>query len=118
MRRVPPPRAQPPSAQQAGQVVASFGRSYRVELEDGTLIECATRGKRSDVTCGDRVTVLHSGDNSGVIEPLCPRATLLYRSDAYKQKLIAANVTQAVIVIAPAAGFSACTIETPSMPPP
>ncbi len=102
---MPPPRAQPPSAQQAGQVVASFGRSYRVELEDGTLIECATRGKRSDVTCGDRVTVLHSGDNSGVIETLCPRATLLYRSDAYKQKLIAANVTQAVIVIAPVPSF-------------
>lgn len=83
-----------------GQVVASFGRRYRVELTDGTLVECSTRGKRSDIACGDLVTVQHSGDNSGVIETIAPRTTLLYRSDAHRQKLIAANVTQVAIVIA------------------
>ncbi len=83
-----------------GQVVAAFGRSYRIELPGGTLIECATRGKRSDIACGDRVTLRQSGDNSGVIESILPRTTLLYRSDAFKQKLIAANITQAVIVVA------------------
>jgi len=93
------------SALQNGQVVASFGRSYRVELEDGTLVECATRGKRSDIACGDRVSIQHSGDNSGVIEAILPRSTLLYRSDAYKQKLIAANVTQVVIVVAPVPSY-------------
>ena len=98
-------RAQPSSPQRPGQVVASFGRSYRVELCNGTQIECATRGKRSDIACGDRVTVLCSGDNSGVVETVLPRTTLLYRSDAHKQKLIAANVTQAVIVIAPVPSF-------------
>ncbi|MEQ1776843.1 MAG: ribosome small subunit-dependent GTPase A [Burkholderiales bacterium] len=89
----------------SGQVVASFGRSYRIELEDGTLVECSTRGKRSDVACGDRVNIQHSGDNSGVIETILPRTTLLYRSDAHKQKLIAANVTQVVIVVAPVPSF-------------
>jgi ribosome biogenesis GTPase / thiamine phosphate phosphatase len=88
-----------------GQVVAAFGRSYRIELPDGTCIECATRGKRSDIACGDRVTIQHSGDNSGVIESVLPRATLLYRSDAHKEKLIAANVTQAVIVVAAVPSF-------------
>ena len=88
-----------------GQVVASFGRSYRIELENGTLVECATRGKKSDIACGDRVTIQHSGDNSGVIESVLPRSTLLYRSDAHKQKLIAANVTQVVIVVAPVPSF-------------
>jgi ribosome biogenesis GTPase len=88
-----------------GQVVASFGRSYRIELENGTLVECATRGKKSDIACGDRVTIQHSGDNSGVIESLLPRTTLLYRSDAHKQKLIAANVSQVVIVIAPVPSY-------------
>lgn len=99
-------RAQPaPSVQLTGQVVASFGRSYRIELADGTLIECATRGKRSDIACGDRVNIQHSGDNSGVVESILPRTTLLYRSDAHRQKLIAANVTQAVIVVAPVPSF-------------
>ncbi len=88
-----------------GQVVAAFGRTYRIELPDGTSVECSTRGKRSDIACGDRVTFQHSGDNSGVIEATLPRTTLLYRSDAYKQKLIAANVTQVVIVIAAVPSF-------------
>jgi ribosome biogenesis GTPase len=89
----------------AAQVVAAYGRSYRVELADGTHLECATRGKRSDIACGDRVMVQHSGDNSGVIESVQPRTTLLYRSDAHKQKLIAANVTQMVMVVAAVPSF-------------
>lgn len=89
----------------AGLVVASFGRRYRIELADSSLVECSTRGKRSDIACGDRVTIQHSGDNSGVIESILPRATLLFRSDAYKQKLIAANVTQVVIVVAAVPSF-------------
>ncbi len=94
-----------------GLVVASFGRSYRIELADGTpgkpgtSVNCSTRGKRSDIACGDRVTIQHSGDNSGVVESILPRATLLFRSDAHKQKLIAANVTQVVIVVAAVPSF-------------
>ena len=87
-----------PSA--AGLVVASHGRSYRVELQGGDEIDCATRGKRSDVACGDRVRVLRSGGGGGVIEAIEPRSNLFYRSDAYRQKLIAANVTQLMIVVA------------------
>jgi ribosome biogenesis GTPase len=94
-----------PAAQVAGQVIASFGRSYRIELADGSQVECATRGKRSDIACGDRVNIQRTGDNSGVVESILPRTTLLYRSDAYKQKLIAANVTQVLIVIAAVPSF-------------
>lgn len=88
-----------------GRVAAAFGRSYRIELADGTSVECSTRGKRSDAACGDRVSIQHSGGNSGVIDTILPRKTLLYRSDAYKQKLIAANVTQVVIVVATVPSF-------------
>ena len=35
-----------------------------------------------------------------MIEAIAPRSSLLYRSDAYRQKLIAANVTQVVLVVA------------------
>ncbi len=89
----------------AGSVVAAYGRRYRVEFPDGDFVECSTRGKKSDIACGDRVNVRRSESDSGVIEAVLPRTTLLYRSDAHHQKLIAANVTQAVIVVAAKPGF-------------
>ena len=83
-----------------GQIIASFGRRYLVELADASVVDCVTRGKRSDLACGDFVTLRAVSPGAGVIEKTTPRTTLLYRSDAYRQKLIAANVTQVVIVTA------------------
>jgi len=83
-----------------GQIIASFGRRYLVELADASVLDCVTRGKRSDLACGDHVTFRSVSPGEGVIEKTTPRTTLLYRSDAYRQKLIAANVTQVVIVTA------------------
>ncbi len=91
---------------QTGTVVAAFGRQYEIELEDGALALCYPRGKKSHVACGDRVTVALSAPDHGVIAAVAPRATLLYRSDAYRSKLFAANATQAVIVVAAEPGFS------------
>lgn len=88
------------SASLEGRIVASFGRRYLVELSDSTILDCVTRGKRSDLACGDVVTARPSSSGEGVIEKTAPRTTLLYRSDAYRQKLIAANVTQVVVVVA------------------
>jgi len=89
-----------------GQVVASFGRHYRVELADATTLECVTRGRRHDVACGDRVRVAAHDARQGVIEAIARRSTLLYRSDAHRTKLICANATQIVIVVAAAPAFS------------
>lgn len=91
---------------QAGTVVAAFGRQYEIELEDGAIALCYPRGKKSHVACGDRVTVELSAPDHGVIAAVAPRTTLLYRSDAYRSKLFAANATQAVIVVAAEPGFS------------
>ncbi len=88
-----------------GQVVASFGRRYLVELHDTTTLDCVTRGRRGALACGDRVSVMHTGPDQGVIEELGARDTLLYRSDHARQKLIAANVTQIVVVVAPVPTF-------------
>ena len=90
-----------PSNLLQGQIVASFGRRYLVELPDARVLDCVTRGKRGALACGDRVSVAHSTAGEGVIESLEPRSTLLYRSDSVRQKLVAANVTQIVIVVAP-----------------
>ena len=89
-----------------GRVVAAHGRQYIVELSDGTLLPCFPRGKKSDVACGDRVDLQRSSDDQGVIEAIQPRTSLLYRSNEVRQKLIAANVDQMVIVVATEPAFS------------
>ena len=90
----------------SGTIVAAHGRQYRVELTTGETLLCFPRGKKSELACGDRVSVQRSGDAQGVIVSVEPRHTLLYRSNDFKQKLIAANVTQIVIVVATEPSFS------------
>jgi ribosome biogenesis GTPase len=89
-----------------GRVVAAHGRQYIVELPDGSLLPCFPRGKKSEVACGDRVDIKRSSDDQGVIEAIQPRRSLLYRSNEIRQKLIAANVDQIVIVVATEPAFS------------
>ena len=85
-----------------GTLVAAHGRHYEVELQDGTRTTGYPKAKKSVYVCGDRVEL--SGD--GQILRHAERTSLLYRSDAYRQKLIAANVTQLVLVVATEPGFS------------
>lgn len=90
----------------AGRVIAAHGRQYVVERSDGLKLTCVPRGKRSDIACGDRVEIELTSENQGVIEAITPRTSLLYRSNETKQKLIAANVDQVVIVVATEPSFS------------
>lgn len=83
-----------------GTVVAAFGRSYLVALDAGETITCFPRGKKSEIACGDRVMVTLTAPGQGAIEAADPRSTLFYRADQHRQKLIAANVTQVVVVLA------------------
>ena len=89
-----------------GTVVAAHGRQYKVEFEGDEALSCFPRGKKSEIACGDRVSVQRSGDGQGVIDAVSPRSSLLYRSNQFKQKLIAANVTQIIIVVATEPSFS------------
>jgi ribosome biogenesis GTPase / thiamine phosphate phosphatase len=89
----------------SGEILAVHGRHYIVELASGELITCFPRGKRSLAACGDRVAVVRTAADQGVIEAVDPRRSLLYRSDQHRQKLIAANVTQMVIVLATVPSF-------------
>ena len=89
----------------AGQVVAAFGRHYSVATEAG-IVSCVTRGKKIGVTCGDQVTCRLTTPGQGVIETIQPRRSLFYRSDAFKEKIIAANVTQIILVVAAVPSFS------------
>ncbi len=88
-----------------GLVVAAYGKRYGVELEDGRQISCVTRGKKNDLACGDQVQIKLTDTSEGVVERFFPRTNLLYRSNAYRSKMLAANVTQAVIVLATTPSF-------------
>ena len=81
--------------------MAAFGRRYLVELPDASVLDCVTRGRRAAIACGDTVAVARTADGQGVIESIAERRSLLYRSDRHRQKLLAANATQVVIVVAP-----------------
>jgi ribosome biogenesis GTPase / thiamine phosphate phosphatase len=88
-----------------GLVVAAFGKRYEVELPDKRRISCVTRGKKTDIASGDIVELKLTDHAEGVIEAILTRRSLLYRSNAYKSKLLAANVTQIVIVLATQPSF-------------
>ncbi|MDE1943315.1 MAG: ribosome small subunit-dependent GTPase A [Betaproteobacteria bacterium] len=90
-----------------GTVTASFGRHYEVTMAPGELpVDCVRRGKKQDVACGDQVQFRTTGKGQGVIESVSERHTLLYRADALRQKLLAANVDQVLVVVAPEPAFS------------
>lgn len=85
-----------------GIIVGAHGRHYDIALIDGSVRTGFPRGKKSELACGDTVEL---ADN-GRIEAIGERRSLLFRSDAFRQKLIAANVTQVVVVVATEPAFS------------
>lgn len=105
------PAADAPAALQHGWITAAFGRHYEVAV--GPPDDPATprltgqpRGKKSQFACGDEVELLPSAPGQAAITALRPRRNLLWRSDAFRQKLIAANLDQIVVVVATEPGFS------------
>ena len=96
-----------------GQIIAAFGRRYLVELAGGELLACVPRAKKSEAACGDVVEVQRTANQSsdlkthaqGVIDRIVERKTLLYRSVSFREKLIAANVTQIIVVVAAEPSF-------------
>jgi ribosome biogenesis GTPase len=73
---------------------------------DGRKLQCVTRGKKTNVAVGDKVNLKMTSEDQAVIESIAERDTLLYRSDQYKSKLLAANLTRLFIVVATEPGFA------------
>jgi len=82
-----------------GTIIAAHGRHYLADI-DGEKLQCVTRGKKTNVAVGDVVHVVRTSENQAVIERIAERTTLLYRSDQYKSKLLAANISRLFVVIA------------------
>ena len=88
-----------------GTIVAAHGRHYLADV-DGEFLQCVTRGKKTNVAVGDIVHLKRTSNDQAVIEKIAERTTLLYRSDQYKSKLLAANITRLFIVIATEPSFA------------
>ena len=82
-------------------VEARHGHRLLVLPEGGPRLTAVTRGRRNDITVGDRVEVRELGAGQAVIETVLPRRNLVQRSDAWRAKPLAANVDQVAVVIAP-----------------
>ena len=88
-----------------GTIIAAHGRHYLADI-DGRKLQCVTRGKKTNVAVGDKVNLKMTSEDQAVIESIAAQDTLLYRSDQYKSKLLAANLTRLFIVVATEPGFA------------
>ena len=83
---------------QPGLVIINYGKNQLVEDTSGNIVRCVARRGLPQIVCGDEVEWLQTGDNSGVIEALKPRRTVLYRADGNdSQRPLVANIDQLVI---------------------
>lgn len=97
------------ASSQAGlsaRIVASHGRHFVAEDEQGNLWQVYGKGKRREAAVGDRVLIGPSGDRQAWIESIEPRRNLLYRSDALRSKLFAANLDLVMLVLAASPPYS------------
>ena len=86
-------------------VIATFGRQSLID--DAAHIRQATRrGRRGDVVVGDCVLASVTSVEQARIESIEPRSTLLFRTDKYRTKELAANVDQVIIVFAARPAFN------------
>lgn len=88
-----------------GTIIAAHGRHY-IAQAGAERLQCVTRGKKSHVAVGDLVDLKKTSGDQAVIERVAERKTLLYRSDQYKSKFLAANVDQILIMVATEPGFT------------
>ena len=97
-------------------LTASYGRHYLAqrlvrdsssnESPDGPLIQVSTPAKQHIGAVGDRMLLESTSADQARLVEIEPRRNLLYRSDAFKSKLIASNVDQILVVLATQPAFS------------
>jgi len=83
-------------------VLVSYGAQGKVELDNGEHLDCKYRRSVGRPYCGDRVEVQPADGSSAVLTRILPRDNVFVRADARLRKQpIAANLDQALIIIAP-----------------
>ncbi len=83
-------------------VLVSYGSHGIIELPDGTKSACDYRRSVGRPFCGDRVRVEITGDETPLVTEILTRSNEFARADSRQRKqVIAANLDQVLIVIAP-----------------
>ncbi|HEC16207.1 MAG TPA: small ribosomal subunit biogenesis GTPase RsgA [Sedimenticola sp.] len=85
-----------------GLVITRHGRNLMVADAEGGLHYCLWRQNLGHIVCGDRVVWQATGDKRGIVTALLERDSVLARPDySGREKPLAANISQLVIVLAP-----------------
>lgn len=83
-------------------VLVSYGSHGVVLLPDGERKHCKFRRQVGRPFCGDRVMVAYADEASLVVESVLPRKNYFLRADERQRRnIIAANLDQVLIVVAP-----------------
>ena len=86
-------------------VIATFGRQSLID-DAARIWQATRRGRREDVVVGDCVLASIASEEQARIESIEPRTTLLFRTDRYRTKELAANVDQVIVVFASRPAFN------------
>jgi len=85
-----------------GLVIRRHGQNLLVRDDDGQDHHCLFRQNLGEIVCGDRVLWQPTAPGQGVVVTLLPRDKVLARPDySGREKPLAANITQLVVVLAP-----------------
>jgi ribosome biogenesis GTPase len=88
----------------AGLVVAAFGNRGRLETAEGETLRYLLKGRRLKAVCGDRVKWNQpQQSHEALVTEILSRDNALQRSDPKgRVEIVAANLTQLIVVLAPA----------------
>ena len=87
-------------------VIAVYGRQYLVQEDDGKQHRVASLGRQSAIAVGDEVLLRDADSSNVVLQKVLERRNILFRSDAFKQKLLASNIDQVLVLISGKPMFS------------
>lgn len=94
------------SVSESARIIAAHGRHYLAQMATGEILQVFPKGKRSTVAVGDQVVLSDGNSTQARIADILPRRNLLYRSDVFKTKLLAANLDQMIVMVATKPSFS------------
>ena len=93
-------------------IIARQGKKFIVQDAEHKLHQCHVRSQAQEAVCGDRVVCEAKSRGQDIITAIEPRTNQLTRIDNFKrEKTLAANIDQMLIVVAALPEFSTLLID-------